>query len=176
MSPLELATRHPCLYHVTKPGAWLNIQRYGLRSTSSLLDLFEVNYEDRTMIETKRRPSSIKLEHPHYGHAVINDNLPLSEKVLEKCLDDNLQPFDWLRLLNSRVFLWATKEGLNRLVKARINRSRDREVLIIDTLSLAQAHAHQIELCPINSGATLRKAARRGRNTFTPLLKYTFNE
>lgn len=53
---------------------------------------------------------------------------------------------------------------------------RAREVIVIDTLSLVKAHAHNVELCPINSGATLRKAARRGLKTFSPLSKYTFNE
>lgn len=33
-----------------------------------------------------------------------------------------------------------------------------------------------MELSPINSGATLRKAARRGLKTFTPLLQYTLDE
>jgi hypothetical protein len=49
-------------------------------------------------------------------------------------------------------------------------------VIVVDTLSLAKAHAARIELCAINSGATLRKAARRGLGTFTPMLQYTFDD
>lgn len=176
MTPEELAIRHPYLYHVTEPGAWKSIQQNGLLSTKRLLDLFEIDKEKRIIIETKRRPSSIVIEHPRYGKATINDNLPLNEKSLSKCLDHGLTPADWLRILNSRVFFWVNKDGLNRLLGARLNRNRVREVLVVDTLGLAKVYAHQIDLCPINSGATIRKPARRGLNTFSPLGQYSFNE
>lgn len=176
MTPKELAARHPFLYHVTTPGAWESIKKNGLLSTTQLLDLFEINAEMRKTIETKRRESAIVIEHPHYGRAIINDNLPLNEKSLSKCLDHGLTTADWLRMLNSRVFFWASKEGLNRLLGARLNRNRLREVLVVDTLSLATTYIDQIEICPINSGATIRKAARRGLNTFSPLEQYSFNE
>ncbi len=42
-------------------------------------------------------------------------------------------------------------------------------MLTIDTLPLARDYADAIELSPINSGATIRKPARRGLATFTPL-------
>lgn len=176
MSPEDLSARHPRLYHVTEPGAWSNIKEKGLLSTAHLLNLFDTNQEQRTIIETKPRSSSVTLQHPLHGRVIINDNLPLSEKALTKCLDHNLLPADWLRILNSRVFFWANEEGLNRLLNAKLNRTRAREVLIVDTLSLAKAHAERIEICPINSGSTLRKAARRGLNTFTPLLEHSFND
>lgn len=176
MIPEELAARHPRLYHVTEPGAWLNIKKNGLLSTSLLLELFEIESLQRSVIETKRRPSMIPLEHPQHGRIVINDNLPLNEQVLANCLDDGLTPADWLRMLNARVFFWASKEGLNRLLGARFNRNRLREVIVVDTLSLAKVHSERMELCPINSGATLRKAARRGLNTFTKMLLYSFED
>jgi hypothetical protein len=176
MTPEELAERHPYLYHVTEPGAWKGIKQNGLLSTTRLLDLFEVDKEKRVIIETQRRPSSIIIEHSRYGRAIINDNLPLNEKSLANCLDHGLTPSDWLRILNSRVFFWASQDGLDSLLGARLNRNRAREILVVDTLSLAKAYADHIELCPINSGATIRKAARRGLNTFSPLGQYSFNE
>ncbi|MBS0271305.1 MAG: hypothetical protein JSR85_01500 [Proteobacteria bacterium] len=176
MLPECLAARHPRLYHVTEPGAWSNIKRHGLLSTSRLLDLFEAESHERDGIEKKRRDSSVKINHPQYGYAVINDNLPISEKALTNCLDDNLTPSEWFQRLNSRVFFWASKEGVNRLLNARLNRNRLRELIVVDTLSLAKVHAEKIELCPINSGATFRKAARRGVDTFTPMLKYNFKD
>lgn len=176
MTPEELAARHPRLYHVTEPGAWFNIKKNGLLSTTRLLDLFEIRGVQRNNIETKRRSSSVRIEHPLYGSAIINDNLPLTEEALGKCLDSGISVTDWLRILNSRVFFWSCEDGLNRLLGARLNRNRSREVLVIDTLSLANVHAQQIELCPINSGSTLRKPARRGHNTFTPLGCYSFKE
>lgn len=176
MTPEELAARHPRLYHVTEPGAWASIAKKGLLSTTHLLDLFEIESELRTRIETKRRPTTVPLEHPTHGHVIINDNLPLNENALASCLEGGLTPADWLRILNSRVFFWASEDGLNRLLGARFNRNRTREVIVLDTLSLATAHAERLELCPINSGSTLRKAARRGHDTFTPLLQYSFKD
>lgn len=174
MTPEELAHQHPRLYHVTEPGAWDSIKQKGLLSTTRLLDLFEVTH--RSLLETKRRAQAIPLEHPQHGQVILNDNLPLSEAALAKCLDDGLTPADWLSMLNQRVFFWASEEGLLRLLAARLNRQRVREVLVINTLSLAKNYAPVMELCPINSGATLRKPARRGLNTFTPLLSHSFQE
>lgn len=176
MKPSELAERHPRLYHLTEPGAWENIKKNGLLSTSYILDLFEIEGLDREKIEANRRPSAVQLDHFYYGHVVINDNIPLIEKALVNCLDDGLMPSDWFRILNARVFFWPSLEDLNRLLSARLNRTRQRDVIVVDTFSLAKAHAKRIELSPINSGATLRKAARRGLYTFTPLLKYSFSD
>lgn len=176
MTPEELAKRHPELYHVTEPGAWSSIQRYGLLSTSRLLDLFEIETLQRTLLETSRRAVAVSLHNPSHESVILNDQAPLNEEALKRCLDDNLTPDEWLKLLNKRVFFWPSKENLHRHLNARFNRTRSREILIVNTLSLSQAYAENIELCPINSGVTFRKAARRGKSTFTPLLKYSFAE
>lgn len=172
MTPEELAERHPKLYHVTEPGAWLSIQRYGLLSTSHLLELFEMDNK----ITTQRRKEAILIEHPLYGRVVLNDQVPLLQNALEKCLDDNLKPEDWIKTLNARVFFWASEKNLDNHLSARLNKTRPREVLVLDTLSLAKAHAERIEICPINSGVTFRKAARRGIHTFTPMLRHPYHE
>ena len=171
MTVEKLAKRYPRLYHVTTPGAWLNIKKHGLWSTSYILEQFGIKGIQRTLIETKRRTSEIALEHPSYGYIIINDNIPLNEQILKNCLNDGLVPEDWLRMVNSRVFFWPNKEKLNRLLAARGNKNRLREVIVVDTLSLIKKHAERIELSPINSGSTIRRAARRGLNTFTPLIQ-----
>ncbi len=170
MTPTDLAARHPLLYHVTSPGAWPSIARLGLLPASGLLDMFEVEPERRAALTTRRRPAEVSIEHPRHGAATLSDNLPLSERALAACLDDGLAPPDWLRLLNARVFFWADRDGLARLLGARVNRARPRLILAFDTLGLAAAHAARVEISPINSGATIRKPARRGASTFTPLL------
>ena len=176
MTPDELAARHPRLFHVTEPGAWPSIRRLGLLSTSRLLDLFEVGAGARQALETQRRPGAVRLNHPSHGAIVLNDNLPLSETALAGCLDDGLKPVDWLRMLNARVFFWADEDGLGRLLGAKANRGRARDVIVVDTLGLARAHADRMELCPINSGATLRRPARRGLSTFSPLAAHAYDD
>jgi hypothetical protein len=169
MTPEELSVRHPRLFHVTLPGASESILKRGLLPTSTLLDLYEVDGAARAALERAPRPSAVPIHHPLHGTVVINDQSPMTQAALEKCLEDGLRPADWLSMLNRRVFFWSDERGLSRLLGARANRTRDVEVLVFDTLSLARAYADRIELCAINSGSTIRRPARRGLSTFTPL-------
>jgi hypothetical protein len=174
LRPEDLAARHPRLYHVAAPGALPGILRHGLLPTSGLLSLFEVPEADRPTIERRRRPASVTLTHPAHGEATITDNLPLSEAALETRLEDGLAPEDWLGLLNERVFFWPDEDGVRRLLGARLNRDRERLVLVLDTLSLARRHGDRMELAAINTGSTIRRPARRGRSTFTPLHRHSY--
>ena len=174
MSPEDLAARHPRLYHLTAPGAVHGILRHGLLPASALLTLFEIPAAARRTIEGERRMASVTLTHPAHGRAIITDNLPLIMPSLSACLDDRLCASDWLRMLNERVFFWPDEAGLARLLGARMNRKRDREVLVFDTLSLARRHAERMDLSAINSGATMRRAARRGLSTFVPLQSHGY--
>lgn len=116
MTPEELAARHPCLYHITAPGAGESIKQKGLLSTSCILDLYNIQGASRVNIELHRRPSEITLEHAQYGRIVINDNIPLTESALAKCLEDDLTPSDWLRLLNARVFSGLVSKVLSAIL------------------------------------------------------------
>ncbi len=176
ITPEDLAARHPRLYHLTAPDALPGILRHGLLPTSRLLDLFEVPEPARAAIERRRRPAGVPIAHPVHGTATITDNLPLSEAALAACLDDGMTPADWLLTLNARTFFWAEESDLAGLLNARLNRGRARLVLVLDTLSLTRACAGRVEIAPINTGATIRKAARRGRATFTPLGAYPHEE
>jgi hypothetical protein len=174
VTPEELAELHPRLYHVTAPEAYPGILRQGLRSTSALLDLFEIVGERRAVLESQRRVSEIAIEHHLHGRAILSDNSPLGLEALRRCLDDGLGPTDWLKMLNQRVFFWADESGLERLLNARINRHRARLILVLDTLSLAHQYANCMEIAPINTGATIRKAARRGLSTFAAIQAYPY--
>jgi hypothetical protein len=174
LSPEDLAKIHPRLYHVTDPSALQGIMRHGLLPTSVLLSLFEVPSVDRKAIERRRRPASVSLSHPIHGSAIITDNRPLSETALTTCLDDGLAPEDWLAILNNRIFFWSDEKSLARLLGARLNRVRDRLVLVLDTLSVARQHHQRMELSAINTGSTIRRPARRGLSTFVPLARHDY--
>lgn len=154
---------------MTQPECVTGILAHGLFSTALLVERFAVPEAVRAEILARPRPARVALHHPGHGTAVINDNSPLSEKALAGCLDDGLAPSEWLAMLNARVFFWPAEQEAATLAGARLNRGRRLAVLVVDTLGLVRAHAARVELCPINSGATIRKAARRGRGTFTPL-------
>ena len=170
MTPEELASRHPRLFHLTLPSNLPGIERHGLLPATALLTL----HGGPAGLERIRRPAAVPLPHPVYGTATLNDQSPMTEAALARCLDDGLVPGDWLATLNRRVFFWADAAGLNRLLHARANRGRAVRVLEVDTLALAQAYAEQIELSAINSGATIRRPARRGLTTFTPMLRHSY--
>jgi len=97
-------------------------------------------------------------------------------KGLSACLDDDLEPVDWLRILNRKVFFWPDTKQLKRLTGARMNRSRERSVLVVDTRSILNAHFEDTYLCPINSGNSMRRPARRGLATFSRAADYEWDE
>lgn len=55
MELAELIDRYPLLYHMAELASWPSVRAHGLRSTSSLLDLFQVTDEDRAQFESQRR-------------------------------------------------------------------------------------------------------------------------
>jgi hypothetical protein len=50
--PERLASRYPVLFHMAEDGSWESIRERGLLSTSALLDLFEVEAEERFASES----------------------------------------------------------------------------------------------------------------------------
>ncbi len=151
----------------------MSIHRHGLLAPDDLLPLFAVGDQTRATLPA-RRPASVVLTHALHGSVTITDNRPLIMSSLAACLDDGLTPADWLKILNQRVFLWANRADADRLLDARLHRAHDRVILVFDTLSLARRHAGRMELSAINSGSTIRRPARRGLRTFTPLARHTY--
>jgi hypothetical protein len=176
LTPEELAERHPVLFHVTEEAGLPSLHSHGLLSTEHLLRLFEIEESRATKLLTERRPKMVVLNHPLYGHAVLNDNRPISDNMLLKCLDDGLLPADWMRMLNARVFFWPSRDKSNSLIEAQENNGRAKVVMEIDTLSLAKAHGERMQLAPINTGSATRRPARRGLSTYTPLLSLSYSD
>jgi hypothetical protein len=168
MTPEELAALHPRLYHLTRPDAVPGILRHGLLPPLALLDLHGADPATRATV-LARRPDSVPLVHPVHGTAWITDNAPLDDRKLQGVLDDDLTPDDWRLMLAERVFLWPDEAHALHLAGARLYRHQPRALLVLDTLSVASAHAERVAISPINSGQTLYVPARRGRSTFAPL-------
>ena len=143
------------------------IRRLGLLSTSALLDGFEVGEGRRRRIESARRPEMEAVEHPVHGRALIRDNKPMQETVLERCLTGGMSPRRWYETLNRRVFFWVDGRRLLRLLGARAYRDRPHLVLELDSAALLRRHAEDVTLSAINSGATFAmNPAPRGPDTF----------
>ena len=167
-TPAEFAAVRPRLFHMAEPDAWESIRRHGLLSTSSALDLHGVRGPEREALEARRRPATVRLEHPVHGRLALRDQHPLNERALERCLTGGLRPADWHALLNARAFLWADEARLRRML--RTYRAAPNLVLTIDAAAFLQAHAARIEATRINTGAPFpMKPAPRGRESFVPL-------
>ena len=161
---------------MAESGTWNSIKLHGLLSSQALVDLFEINGDERRKILEDHRPESIAISHPKHGHAVIRDQKPMRDSALFKCLNDGLTPTDWYQILNKRVFFWLTEERLLRLLGARAYRSKAHCILTIDTAKLLAKHSARVMLCHINSGSTIFRPQPRGNNTFKTIAEYPFEE
>lgn len=172
----ELFEDCPKLYHMAERESWPAIRKYGLLSTTALLDQHGLTGAERQVIETERRPISVTLETKGVGRAVVRDQAPMDDKGLVRCLQDGLKPKDWYQLLNRKVFFWLTRARLLRLLKAETYRDEEHDVLELETLPLVTAYRDKIWFCPINSGCTKPFPHPRGNNTFRRIADYPYSE
>jgi hypothetical protein len=172
----ELISLYPRLWHMAEEGSFDSIVKYGLLSTSALLDLYGMEGEERRALERMRRPESVPLEGKGLPTAIVRDNKPMTASALEKCLTHGLKPEEWFAILNERSFFWLSKKRLNKLLNARAYRDRPQTVLTVDTKSLVEAHRKNVELSPLNSGATIYRPQPRGRDSFKPVADYPFEQ
>jgi hypothetical protein len=175
VTPKAFSELYPHLYHMAHEDAWEQIQRYGLLSTSTLLGLWEVKGNERSVIEREIRRNPVELRHPRRGKVVIRDQRPLYERKLRKALIDCTVQ-EWCQLLNRRVFFWPTVERLVTHISARRNRGKNHLVLAVDSYRLAAAYENAITLCPLNSGNTIPFAQRRSKNSLMRMSEYPFLE
>lgn len=171
----ELAEVYPRLYHMAHEQAWESIRKYGLLSTTSILDLWGTDTRQRHEIESEIRKTSVELFHPRQGKAVIRDQKPMHEGKLSRALIDCTVQ-EWCRLLNGRVFFWPNPERLSRHMAARENRGKRQLVLTVDTYRLLSAYKKSVTLCAMNSGNTIPFAKKRGRKSLMPMTEYPFHE
>ena len=167
-----IITRHPLLYHMAEAGAWENIQQHGLLSTAALLDLFDVSEPKRSAIRSCYRRTRNVVRHSDHGCAVIRDQTPMHPNKLSQALTD-MNPREWYRLLNGKVFFWSTEDRLKSFLKARSHRNRPHDVLTVCTRSLIEEYATKITLSPINSGTVRVPTHTRGSYTFQTIADYT---
>lgn len=167
----RLIVQHPRLYHMAESGAWENIRRHGLLSTTALLKLFNVSEPQRSAIESEHRQTGNLICHPEYGCAAIRDQTPMPPGKLKLALTD-MEPSEWYKLLNGKVFFWSTKDRLQKFLQARPHRDRPHDVLTVCTRSLVEQYAAEITLSPINSGTVRSVAHKRGPDTFQKITDY----
>lgn len=158
-------------------GSWPGIAAHGLRSTTALLDLFEVTGSEREVLENRHRPEYVSIRHASHGQAWIRDQKAMDDAGLKRALaGTGWSNTDWYRVLNRRVFFWLTEERLRRMLNARAYRKSRHTVIVLKTAVLVEAHLNDITLSPINSGSTKPMPSARGPNTFQSLRDFPYEE
>jgi hypothetical protein len=167
----QLIARYPRVYHIAAAGAWANIKRRGLLSTSAILDDRNVRGVDRLPVESVHRPKTLLLgdEEDRY---VLRDQSPMAPGRLAAALINGVTPRQWYEAVNSKVFFWAEERRMHGLLAAKANRDREHDVLVVNTSSLLRAHADEVWLSPINSGSAIRSPVPRDLSLFKRIHDY----
>lgn len=158
---------------MAQTGSWPSIRKYGLLSTTALLDMFKVSGALRYSLESERRPDSVPISNAKGETAVVRDQKPINEKNLDKLLID-MSSREWYELLNRKTFFWLTRERLLDLLNARAYRNRSHTVITVDTAALIERHEEEITLSHLNSGSVIYGVGRRGRETFKTIGQFEF--
>jgi hypothetical protein len=167
----EFCERHPKLYHMATSDSLSQIRKFGLLSTQAILNLIGSSEEEQVKLRTQRRPELVVLEGGAHGKFTLRDQKPLRDAALEKCLDGMTVP-EWYETLNSRVFMWASKDRVESLLSARAYKKSDQLLLTINSEALITRHFQKTSVSTINSGATLYVPVRRGLQTFVSLANF----
>src|SRR5260370_42343091 len=97
------------LYHMAEAANWPAIQRDGLHSASTLLDLAGIGGENRERLEKHQR-----LTHTELPNGVqLRDQRPMPPAALATCLI-GIVPSEWYTLLNACIFFWLDPARLHR--------------------------------------------------------------
>jgi hypothetical protein len=160
----QLMKRFPpsSFYHWADPANLPSIRQYGLLSTERLTRLAGLNGAERAGLLSQYRPNQVELP----NGIVIRDQTPMPPALLAKALPPGLSPFDWYRLLNGFVFLWASFE---RAERHRVAFAGSPQVLLVfDAALLLTELGDRVLLSPINSGNARRRPAPRSPRLFVP--------
>lgn len=155
---------YPKLYHMAEAGTWESIQQRGLLSASAVLDLFNLEGNQRNAYEAEYRREMLSVPHGQPEQIILRDQRPMPPERLRRALTDGTTPEQWYQLINGKVFFWAEHHRLLRLLNAYGRDEHD--VLILDTRSLVTAHLQNVWLCHMNSGNTLPIPHYRGVHIF----------
>jgi hypothetical protein len=172
MNPAKLVELYPRLYHMAEADTWDSIRQYGLLSTSAILDLHSIVRDARLPYESLHRPNMMTVQSPAFPAMILRDQKPMAANRLQKALGKGITPSDWYKLLNRKVFFWATESRLHTLLNARPYRNVLHDVLTIDGESFFTEYHDRIELCHMNSGNTWPMPHPRDISVFKAIVDY----
>lgn len=139
---------------MAEDGSWSNIQKYGLLSTTAILDKWCINGEDRKKLESELRPDIKELQHPVYGISKLRDQKAMNPGLLSMSLPQEISVGDWCEYINGKVFFWANWKNLKWMLSAQAYITRPHVVITVDSSKLIESYGDKISLSAMNSGST----------------------
>jgi hypothetical protein len=173
VTPDGFLSRCPSLWHVGPPGAWDQIAANGFRTAEQLILRADLDQSTRAGLLNEPRRDSVRLVVD--GEAVVlRDQGPLfARNDLASILDDGLSVADWVQILNRRVYLFADKVAMNKVLDKYVERDGAQDVITISPWRLLQAAGARLQLAQYNAGAIPRLTGpQRGRDTFTQISRF----
>jgi len=156
---------------MSEKGSWPNIQKLGLLSTSTLLDLCGYADRERFAIESQLRETKKPIRHPDLGIIYVRDQVPMKDWPAEEIyLDDLLEEVsrqEWFEFLNGKVFFWISRDELVKMICAWQYRGKPQWVLTINTRQLLQQYSDKAYVSEQNTGS-LYSRRKRGPKSFAP--------
>jgi hypothetical protein len=166
----KLFETYPYIYHMAERETWGSIRERGLLSTSAVLNLFGLKGNARRKFESEHRLEMLSVLPGEPNQIRLRDQKPMAPGRLRQALIDGTTPEQWYQLINGKVFFWAERHRLIRLLNSYGDEEHD--VLTIDTRSLVNAHLKKVWLCHMNSGNTWPIPHRRGIDIFQRIQDY----
>lgn len=157
------------LWHVAPAGSWERIRRDGLRTAAQLIDAADLDDANRLRLHEEPREKPVTLSIAG-EEVLLRDQAPLATRNdVESILGDGLTVADWVRTLNSRIFVFGDRAGVDKfLVK-----NGPQDVLTISPLRLLEAAQWSIELSNQNTGAIQQKSGiQKDRSTFQSITMF----
>lgn len=141
------------LWHVGPVGSWDRIRRTGFRTAQQLIDAATLDDERRTELSDRPRRHEVVLDVD--GEEVrLRDQGPLFERAdLTPLLEPGMTVSDWVRLLNSRVYLFRDLAGRQRI----LDKYGTQDVVTVDPQRLLAVVGDRVELADQNTGAIARR-------------------
>jgi hypothetical protein len=173
VTPEQFRERCPTIWHVAPAGAWDLIRVDGLRTAQQLIAAADLDRDTRQELLATPRRTAMTLT-VGSGHVTLRDQEPLLRvKDLQSRLNDGLEVADWIRILNSRVYLFTDRAAQKKLLDRYVERDGAQDVLTISPLKLLTTAASRLELSGQNAGAIARKVGPyKGLDTFVSLARF----
>lgn len=172
MTPDQLVTDYPRVYHMAEVGTWPSIKQHGLLSSNEVARRSGAQGAAAAALRRGHRAGKVTVAVPGVGDVVLRDQIPMHPDRITRALPAGVSAGDWYELINDRVFFWAEEHRLHRLLNGREYGHLEHDVLTLDTASLVQAHHERIRLCHMNSGNTFPAMTKRGPEIFKPIAAY----